>query len=294
MRLLRIVFLTALAGSPLSSADLQIDHVTIAGRDLKTLQAGLRAVGIPAVYGGAHGNSVTEMAAASFPDGSYLEAIALQPGAKPENVDKHEWARFLKTAGMPAAWALRAGDLNAETARLRAAGVELSAPVRAGRKRPDGVELEWETVNLGAETRGTFFPFLIHDLTNRDLRAFAHGRPPAGDFTGVARVVVAVRNLKEAVARYRHAFGLPAPAEDSDAQFGARLAAFPNEPVVLAQPLGSDSWIRGRLEDFGEGPCAFILAAARDRAAAASNTRWFGRAVSWFDPGKLGWRLGFE
>ncbi len=293
MRLVPIVFLTVLAGSPLSSANLQIDHVTIAGRDLKTLQASLRAVGIATLYGGAHGNSVTEMAAASFPDGSYLEAIALQTGANPQEVDKHEWARFLKTAGMPAAWGLRAGDLNAETARLRAAGVELSAPVRAGRKRPDGVQVEWETVNLGPETRGTFFPFLIHDLTNRDLRAFAHGKSPAGDFSGVARVVVAVRNLKEAVARYRRAFGLPEPAEESDAQFGARLAAFGNEPVVLAQPLGSDSWIARRLGDFGEGPCAFVLAAARGRAAAA-NTRWFGRPVSWFDAGKLGWRLGFE
>jgi catechol 2,3-dioxygenase-like lactoylglutathione lyase family enzyme len=294
MRLFPIAFLTVLAGLPLSSADLQIDHVTIAGRDLKALQAGLRAVGIPTVYGGAHGNSVTEMAAASFPDGSYLEAIALQPGANPQEVEKHEWARFLKTAGMPAAWALRAGDLNADTARLRAAGVELSAPVRAGRKRPDGVQLEWETVGLGAETRGTFFPFLIHDLTNRDLRAFAHGKPPAGDFSGVARVVVAVRNLKEAEARYRRAFGLPEASEESDTRFGARLAAFRNEPVVLAQPLGSGSWIAMRLQDFGEGPCAFILAAARGRAVAVSNTRWFGRPVFWFDAGKLGWRLGFE
>lgn len=293
MRLVPIVFLIALAGLPLISANLQIDHVTIAGRDLKALQAGLQAVGIRTVYGGAHAHSVTEMAAASFPDGSYLEAIALQPGAIPRDVDKHEWARFLKTAGMPAAWALRAGDLNAETARLRA-GVELSAPVRAGRKRPDGVPLEWETVDLGAETRGTFFPFLIHDLTDRDLRAFAHGKPPAGEFAGVARVVVAVRNLKEAVARYRRAFGLPEPAQQNDAQFGARLAAFPNEPVVLAQPLTADSWIARRVKEFGEGPCAFTLAASTLRAVPASGTEWFGRRVSWLDAGKLGWRLGIE
>ena len=293
MRLIPIVLLTALAGQPLSSANLQIDHVTIAGRDLRTLQAGLRAVGIPTVFGGAHGNSVTEMAAASFPDGSYLEAIALQHGAKPEAVEKHEWARFLKTAGMPAAWALRAGDLGAEIARFRGAGLDLSAPVRAGRKRPDGVQLEWETVDLGAETRGTFFPFLIHDLTDRNRRAFINGKPLITDFSGVARVVVAVRSLKEAVARYRRAFGLPEPAEQNDGEFGARLAAFPNEPVVLAEPLPSGSWISGRLNEFGEGPCAFILA-ANGRRAAGSATRWFGREVSWFDAGKLGWRLGFE
>jgi hypothetical protein len=294
MRLIPFVLLAALAGQPLSSANLQIDHVTIAGRDLKALEAGLRAVGIPTVYGGAHGNSVTEMAAASFPDGSYLEAIALQTGAKPQDVDKHEWVAFLKTAGMPAAWALRAGDLNAEIARFRAAGVEVSTPVRAGRKRPDGVELEWETVNLDAETRGTFFPFLIHDVTDRNLRAFARGEPDITGYSGVARVVVAVRSLKEAVARYRHAFDLPQPAEQSDAKFDARLASFPDEPVVLAEPLSANSWISGRLNQFGEGPCAFILASSGGRHAAGSEMRWFGRNIFWFEMEKLGWRLGWQ
>ena len=80
MRFAPVVLLPAL----LSAADLKIDHVTIAGSDLKALQAGLERVGIATTYGGAHANGVTEMALVSFPDGSYLEAIALQPKADPK------------------------------------------------------------------------------------------------------------------------------------------------------------------------------------------------------------------
>jgi hypothetical protein len=285
MRLAPIVLLPVL----LSAADFKIDHVTIAGRDLKPIRAALDGVGIPTVYGGTHANSVTEMALASFPDGSYLEAITLQPNADAAAIDRHEWARFLKTPGMPAAWALEAPDL---------AGFHTSEPqgaaVRAGRVRPDGVKLEWETVSIGPETRGTFFPFLIHDLTARDLRAFPTGRPTNRDFRGVARVVVAVRNLDSAIARYRAAFGLPAAVRQTDRDFGAELATLGDFPVVLAQPLASDSWIAARIAEFGEGPCAFVLAATGRPPAAAQKSRWFGREISWFDPARLGWRLGVQ
>jgi catechol 2,3-dioxygenase-like lactoylglutathione lyase family enzyme len=286
MRVAPIVLLPLL----LSAADFKIDHVTIAGRDLKPIRAALDAAGIPTVYGGAHANSVTEMALASFSDGSYLEAITLQPNPDAAAVERHEWARFLKTPGMPAAWALQADDL---------AGFHtsepLGKPVRAGRVRPDGTKLEWETANVGPETRGTLFPFLIHDLTPREQRAFPSGQPTNRDYRGVARVVVAVRNLDAAIARYRAAFGLPAAVRQTDRDFGAELATVGDFPVVLAQSLASDSWIAARIEQFGEGPCAFVLTAAgRPAAAAAQRSRWFGREIRWFDPARLGWRLGVQ
>ena len=277
----------------LSAADLKIDPVTIAGRDLKQMRAGLDAIGISTVYGGAHANSVTEMALVSFPDGSYLEAIALQANADAAAVDRHEWAKFLKTPGVPAAWALQAPDLAAAAARLKTAGVPVGPPVRAGRRRPDGTSLEWETVNVGAEVRGTFFPFLIHDLTPREQRAFPSGAATSQAFRGIARVVVAVRDLDSAAARYRAAFGLPEAARETDADFGARLASFGDFPAILAQPLNAESWIAARIARFGEGPCAFLLDAAGEApAAAAGRSRWFGRDLRWFDTARLGWRLG--
>ena len=286
MRLAPILFLPAL----LAAADLKIDHVTIAGRDLKPIRAALDAVGIPTVYGGAHANSVTEMALASFPDGSYLEAITLQPNADPAAVDRHDWARFLKSYGIPAAWALQAPDLAGFHTRE-----PLGPAVRGGRVRPDGVKLEWETVNVGPETRGTFFPFLIRDLTPRELRAFPSGQPTDRDFRGIARVVIVVRDLDSAISRYRSAFGLPAAVRQTDEDFGAVLATLGDFPVVLGRPLDPRSWIGARLAHYGEGPCAFVLAAAgRAPAGTTLKSRWFGRDIRWFDPARLGWRLGVQ
>jgi hypothetical protein len=111
----------------------------------------------------------------------------------------------------------------------------------------------------------------------------------------ITKVVIAVRNLDEGIQRYRQAYGLPAPIKQVDKTFGAYLALMGGLPVVLAQPLTGDSWLTDRLDRFGEAPCAFVLGASQpSRYRAASKSRWFGADVSWFDPDKLGWRLGFE
>ena len=278
----------------LAAADLRIDHVTVAGSSLKQLQANLAAVGIESVYGGPHGNGATEMALVSFADGSYLELIAPQAKASPQALEHQPWAKFMKADGGPCAWAVREKDLGAEVARLRAAGVPVGAPARNGRRRPDGVRLDWETVQVGAEPNGTFFPFLIHDFTPREQRAFPQGKPVNRDFSGVTRVVIAVHDLNAAAQRYHQAYGTPPPIKEVDATFGAHLALPGGAPVILAQPLNADSWLAQRLAQFGEAPCAFILGQRRGRYQPLSATRWFGVKISWFDSQKLGWRLGFE
>ena len=275
--------------------NLTIDHATVAGKDPKTMQANLAAVGIPSEYGGPHTNHATEMALASFPDGSYLELIALQKNADPQAAASHYWARQMQENAGPCAWAARVKDLAAEVKRLREAGVAVSEPEHSGRARPDGTRLDWETAQVGPETRGAFLPFLIRDFTPRQERAFPKGKPSTKDFSGVVRVVIAVRDLEESAKRYRQAYGSPPPLKQVDKSFGAHLALIGGTPVVLAAPLIAQSWLGRRVEQFGEGPCAFILGAKRaGRYQAASKTRWFGADVSWFDPEKLGWYLGFE
>ena len=279
----------------LCAADSKIDHVTVAGSDVRQMQAKLASVGIASVYGGAHSNHATEMALVSFPDGSYLELMGIQPHADAAAVAGHVWAKFLRENAGPCAWAMRDKNLAAEVSRLKAAGVAVSAPVASGRTRPDGVRLEWETSDVGGETRGTFFPFLIEDRTPRDKRAFPQGKPLTREFRGVTRVVIAVRNLDDAIARYRHAYGVPRPIKQVDRSFEGYLALLGNLPVVLAQPLNGGSWLAARIERFGEGPCAFVLAAVNPgHFKGQAQTRWFGAEISWFDPEKLGWRLGFE
>jgi len=109
-----------------------------------------------------------------------------------------------------------------------------------------------------------------------------------------------VRDLKASIARYRQAYALPEPLEQEDASFGARLAWFKGTPVVLAEPPDAQSWVMRRIQQFGEGPCAFVLGKPEDsaprRAAyqTSAKSRWFNVPISWFDSARLGWHLGFE
>ena len=265
------------------AADLTVDHVTVSGTDLKQMQARLASVGIPTEYGGPHINGATQMAVTSFPDGSYLELIAPQANPDRKALAEHYWSKQMLGNAGPTAWAVRSSDVSAEAARLRTAGVTVSAPSRSGRKRPDGVQLDWETARVGTEPHGAFFPFLIRDFTPREARAFPKGQPTTKEFSGVRRVVIAVRDLKASVARFRQAYNLPAPVEREDASFGARLASVPDTPVILAAARGASSWLTQRIEQFGEGPCAFVLGSNQASAR-----------ITWFDTEKLGWHLGFE
>jgi len=294
----RATILLFIAAS-LSAAELTVDHVSVAGRDLKQMQARLAALGIPSEFGGPHSNHATQMALTGFPDGSYLELIALQEKPDEKAVAAHYWSKQIRGNAGPAAWAVRANDTGGEVKRLRAAGVEVTLQ-RSGRERPDGTRLEWEASPVGPGPNGVFFPFLIHDFTAREARAFPKGRPATRDFSGVKRVVIAVRDLKGAIARYRQAYGLPEPAQQEDAIFGARLAWFKGTPVVLAAPSSPQSWVARRIVQFGDGPCAFVLGKKEDGAPrratyqTAAKSRWFGVPISWFDSGRLGWHLGFE
>lgn len=265
------------------AADLTVDHVSVSGTNLKQMQARLAAVGIPSEYGGPHVNGATQMAVTSFPDGSYLELIALQENPDKKALAEHYWSKQMQGNAGPTAWAVRSRDVSAEAARLRTAGITVSAPSKSGRKRPDGVQLDWETARVGTEPNGTFFPFLIRDFTPRNARAFPKGQPTTKDYSGVRRVVIAVRDLKASVARYRQAYALPAPSEREDLDLGARLASFADTPVILAASRSASSWLAQRIEQFGEGPCAFVLGSNK-----ASEK------ISWFDTEKLGWHLGFE
>jgi len=190
----------------LAGAPMRIDHVTVCGPALAPMEARLEKLGLHVEYGGPHANHVTEMAVASFPDGSYLELIAFQPHADPAAAAKHYWSKYMREDAGPCAWAVRSDDVAAEAARLRAAGIEVSAPNKSGRTRPDGYRLEWETATVGSQAQGTFYPFLIRDLTPRDKRAFPSGLPANAEFIGVTKVRIAVRNIEEATGRLQKAY----------------------------------------------------------------------------------------
>ncbi|HEX3742299.1 MAG TPA: VOC family protein [Bryobacteraceae bacterium] len=270
---------------------LPLDHVTVAGPALAPMRAALAAIGIPTVYGGGHRDGATEMALASFSDGSYLELIAPPPNAPVHIVDGHPWSRYLTGSAGPCAWAVRTTDLDGELRRLRAAGIAASGPAANGRRRPDGVQLEWQIAAAGPGGPGTFFPFAIQDFTAHDLRAFPSGAPTAREYRCVSRVVLAVHDLEAAATRYRQAYGLTAFIRHTDRAFGAELIVAADAPVVLAQPLAADSWLAARIQHFGEVPCAILLEGAASIQTFTAHSTWGDLHIGWFRPDTPGWRL---
>lgn len=292
--MLRSLLIAVLSLVPLSGAELQIDHVTLAGATLGRIRAAFEeAVQIPTEYGGRHANHATEMAMSSFPDGSYAELMAIQREAEDSAVAAHVWKRFLTDNAGPCAFALRVRDVSEEAKGLRAVHIPVSEPVRSGRTRPDGTRLEWSTTDVGPGLRGSFFPFLIQDITPRRTRVYLTGQPTTSAILGVSKVVIGVPDLASAVADYRRAFQLPAPREIVDREFEARLAWFENTPIVLAQGLTSSGWLTRRVERYGALPCAFLFGSKR-KPVRARATQWFGSQVYWVDEHNFGWHLGIE
>jgi hypothetical protein len=277
---------------PLCGTDFKIDHVTLAGTHLEPLRAAFTAAtGIPTEYGGPHANHVTEMALASFPDGSYLELMGIQQRADPGAAAAHTWSKFLRNNGGPCAFAVRVPDVPAEIERLQKAGVRVGAAEKSGRTRPDGVTLRWETADVGQGSRGSFFPFLIRDFTLRENRVYPSGKPTSTRFSGIGLVVIGVLSLDEAIAGYCKAFGLPAPKRMRDDRFGAEVAWFEGTPVVLAAALTPGSWLALRIAQYGEAPCAVAFTTHGIVGPKPSN--WFGHRIFWAGDANLGWRLGF-
>jgi hypothetical protein len=277
----------------LAAADLKVDHATVAGANLDAMRKALTAIaGFSPEYGGPHSNHATEMALVSFPDGSYLELMGIQAKPDPAAVAAHVWSKFLTNNAGPCAFALRVTDINAEVRQLKSAGISTGAPEAAGRTRPDGTKLVWQTVNVGPGPRGTLFPFLIADLTPRENRAYPSGKPTTDRFGGIAKVVIGVNDIDSAIAQYRKAFSLAAPLRQQDGKFGADLAWFEGTPVVLARGISESSWLSKRVREYGDAPVAFILTAAS--GVAGSPSKWFDHSIFWMDDAKLGWRLGVE
>lgn len=279
----------------LAATDLKIDHATICGSNLDAMRKALKSTSnIATEYGGPHSNHATEMALVSFPDGSYLELMGIQPKPDPAAVAAHVWSKFLRNDAGPCAFAIRVTDINAEIAQLKSAGIHVGIPEAGGRTRPDGTRISWETVDAGPGPRGSLFPFLIRDNTPRENRAFPTGKPTTTQFGGIDKVVVGVQDLEGAISLYRQAFRLATPKRQQDAAFGADLAWFEGTPIVLARGLSAESWLTRRVHDYGDAPVAFVLKSSSGVVSALQTSTWFGNTLIWANDPHLGLRLGIE
>jgi len=247
---------TVVPDAPASASSLKVDHASVCGSELEAMQRAFADVGLKTEYGGPHANGVTHMALIGFEDGSYLELIAPQ---KAGAVERSDWAKFMAANAGACAWAVAVADIGSELARLKGSGVKAEGPFPGSRTRPDGTVLDWQTARVGSGTPGATLPFLIQDKTPRSLRIQPAAGVKGSGLTGIAMVVLGVRNLDAAIALFRQAYGWLSPLQEEHTEFGAKMAQFSGTPVALAAPLDRSSWLAERLEQFGESPIALML-----------------------------------
>jgi hypothetical protein len=228
------------------------------------------------------------MALIGFDDGSYLELIAPVKKDDPKLASGSDWGTFISGDAGPCAWAMGSSDLPSDVEHLKKTGISVNGPNAGSRKKPDGTTIEWQMAQVGDGPAGSVLPFVIQDKTPRELRVKPSASVKGGVLTGIAVVVIGVRDLDATIALFRKTYGLGAPRKEDHAEFGARLAYFAGTPVMLAAPLDSNSWLTKRLARFGESPVAYLLGTAELSAVATkysvnNETTWFGRKVAWFD-----------
>lgn len=223
---------------------LTIDHVVIAVRDLEEAATDYRTVGFNVIPGGQHADGLTHNALIVFQDGTYLELLAPTPLAQiTANRSEEGFLPLLRQGEGLATFALQSDDLAADRAAMLARGLVAGITPVAGRVRPDGIELRWQTALLVDGWQ----PFFIQDVTPRSLRVPDQKeiRTHPNTALGMARIKVAVRNLTAAAERYGQICG-------QDAGVGRRFNVgrteieLVEEAALLPQERLSEIVLNGR------------------------------------------------
>jgi len=167
----------------------QLDHVVFVARDLNSVMDDYRRRGFTVTPGGAHADGLTRNALIPFADGSYLELVAFHDLSRGLT---HRWWKVAAGGGGLADFALLSDDLAADSAAL--GDLVARPPAQGGRTRPDGTQLKWRTAVLVPP-----LPFLIEDLTPRDLRVPGGAQTlHANGAIGIASLAVGAHDVAEA------------------------------------------------------------------------------------------------
>lgn len=233
-----------------------VDHVVVVTPDLEQAVAGYRDLGFVVVPGGRHAAG-THNALVALADGAYIELIAF---LEVEGRETHRWWRPLQQGGGLVDFCAATDDFAADVEAFRRAGVEMEAPWRQSRMRPDGYHLRWTLATPGERARG-LVPFLIADETPRRERVPSATTHPNG-VTGLGAVTVAAPDLAEAGRWYAAVLGRSG-ADWRDDDLGAVGTRFRlgGHAVDVAAPAHSGSPLVAFLRERGAGPYAVTLTA---------------------------------
>jgi catechol 2,3-dioxygenase-like lactoylglutathione lyase family enzyme len=237
-----------------------IDHIVIAVRDLATASDDYARLGFTVTPGGEHTGGATHNALIPFADGAYFELIAFR---EPDRPQEHKWwARFAKGEGT-VDFALLSESVDFEGDRLKQAGIEIDGPHDGGRLRPDGQRIAWRNLSLAAT--GAPLPFIIEDVTTRDLRvATGAATEHKLGVTGVAGLILLVGDLDRAASPYQILLDTPGESSKSPIE-GVRRARrfrFGSQWIELAEADPGAAERQRHIQERGAGPYEIILAGA--------------------------------
>ena len=251
----------------------RLDHLVILVRDLDRAVRGYEELGFAVTPGGEHADGLTRNALIPFKDGSYLELVAF---VDPEDLRDNVWGwrRFLSSGGGLIDYCAASDDLAADVSRLGERDFAVDGPADGGRRLPDGREIRWLIARIRQE--GRLLPFLIEDLTPRELRV------PGGSSAEHPNGALGIRNLKIAAPEAKGALRAFAILTGSSA------GPWTLGPCLLSvvTPEQEDD-VRHRLDATGPGPFALGLATdvpGREeeldrRLSQGASIRFLGRAA---------------
>jgi hypothetical protein len=135
-----------------------LDHIILGCNDLdEGIDLVHDNIGVRPAIGGVHPGRGTRNALLSLGERRYLEIIAPDPAQR-------EILHFPQIRGMRdprlIGWAVHPPDIAAIATLLRENKVAFKGPDDGSRKRPDGLVLNWKTLNL-ADDRHGLLPFFI-------------------------------------------------------------------------------------------------------------------------------------
>lgn len=235
-----------------------IDHIVIISDDLETAKANAASAGFTVVPGGTHGDGNTHNALIGFADGSYIELIA--PTEQGQTAD-HRWFKRLRKGGGLVDFCLLGTNLADEIAAVRERGIDYPEPFAMARKTPDGTMLEWTLSTPPGTVGEKGWPFMIEDITPRDLRVPHEPDQVAHEngAIGVAGITVLVADVEQSAREYEAILGTTAQQLRSpldDQVFGSMLP-LGRQWILLTEPGSHDT--KDHLERFGQGPYRITL-----------------------------------
>ena len=254
-----------------------LDHAIIGLRDLASADALGSALGIAVSPGGVHPGWGTRNAIARF-GLDYFELLAISdPREAAANPRGRAFLDWLRGGDGWLGYALASDDVEADSAAIRARGLDVEHPQRGARKRPDGTTMSWRTSRIAGSQWGSPLPFIIqHDCPPAERRSWA---PPGGHPLGVTRVaalLVAGPSLDALTADYRKLLGREPDAVEDVPALPARRAVYVvgGFRIELLEPAASN----GGLAEFARhsGPGVFLASLVVpdvDRAVAVLRAR---------------------